>query len=259
MNKYPFFALFTVFILIGCKQKSETIATEKEVISEINPPAKGFNLNNSDEQAILIADKAMEAMGGRKNWDETRYISWNFFGRRKLFWDKKTGNVRIEIPAKQTVMLVNIFNHAGKVKVAEEQLTQPDSIAKYVKQAESIWINDSYWLAMPFKLKDSGVTLKYLREDTIQTGQKADVLQLTFEEVGLTPENKYEVFVDKETNLVSQWAFYPTAKSDSARFILPWKNYKLHGKIKLSGNRGDYSLSDINVLENVDEKLFNEF
>ncbi|MFT5618244.1 MAG: hypothetical protein ACI85I_001475, partial [Arenicella sp.] len=216
MSKKVFFTAILFATLISCKQKQETIATEKEAVSEINPPAKGFNLENSDEQAILIADKVMEAMGGRKNWDETRYIGWNFFGSRKLLWDKKSGNVRIEIPSKQTVLLVNVFNHTGKVKIGEKQLTQPDSIAKYVKQAENIWINDSYWLIMPFKLKDSGVTLKYLREDTVQTGQKAAVLQLTFEEVGKSPDNKYEVFVDKETNLVSQWAFFPTANSDSA-------------------------------------------
>lgn len=259
MNKKLLIATFAIFVLIGCKQKQETIATEKETVAEINPPAKDFNLENSDEQAILIANKVMEAMGGRKNWDETRYIGWNFFGKRKLLWDKKTGNVRIEIPASETTMLVNIFDHSGKVKVGEEQLIEPDSVAKYVEKAENIWINDSYWLIMPFKLKDSGVTLKYLREDTIQTGQNANVLQLTFEEVGETPENKYEVFVDKETSLVSQWAFYPTADSDSARFILPWKDYQLYGKIKLSGNRGDYSLSDIEVLESVDESQFNEF
>jgi hypothetical protein len=49
-----------------------------------NPPAAGFDEAGSDAKAIQIADMAMEAMGGRKNWDKTRYIAWNFFGNRKL-------------------------------------------------------------------------------------------------------------------------------------------------------------------------------
>ena len=44
---------------------------------------------------------------------------------------------------------------------------------------------------MPYKLKDSGVTLKYKGQDTLETGHPAEKLQLTFEEVGKTPENKY--------------------------------------------------------------------
>ncbi|MGB0525150.1 MAG: hypothetical protein ACPGJS_19405, partial [Flammeovirgaceae bacterium] len=225
----------------------------------MNPPAEGFNLAESDEKAIQIADRVMEAMGGRKNWDDTRFIQWTFFGRRDLYWDKKEGRVRIEIPEKEMVMLVNVFDNTGKIQVAGEELTEPDSITKYVQQAKSIWINDSYWLVMPFKLKDSGVTLKYLREDTTTVGQLADVLELTFTGVGDTPENKYEVFVDKESNLVTQWDFYRTVKDTKAQFKTPWANYKTYGKVKLSGNRGNYHLNNIAVLETMDDAVFTDF
>lgn len=224
-----------------------------------NPAAEGFNLAESDEKAIQLADQVMEAMGGRKNWDDTRFISWNFFGNRTLYWDKHQGNVRIEYPKKDLTMLVNVFEHTGQIKMGDEVLTQPDSIAKYVKQAESIWINDSYWLVMPFKLKDSGVTLKYLRSDSTEAGKPAEVLQLTFNAIGDTPENRYEVYVDKQSNLIAQWDFYNRAKDEKAQFKTPWADYKEYGKIKLSGNRGNYHLTDIAVYESLDDAIFTDF
>ena len=36
----------------------------------------------------------------------------------------------------------------------------------------------------------------------------ADVLQLTFKNVGDTPDNRYEVLVNRALGLVEEWAFY---------------------------------------------------
>lgn len=78
-----------------------------------NPPAQGFNAAASDARAINIADSVMLAMGGRRAWDNTRLLQWEFFGRRTLLWDKSTGDVRIEIPADSAVYIVNIRDLSG--------------------------------------------------------------------------------------------------------------------------------------------------
>jgi hypothetical protein len=111
---------------------------------------------------------------------------------------------------------------------------------------------------MPFKLKDSGVTLNYIGEDTVMDVQ-SDVLQLTFENVGVTPDNKYLVYIDKNTNLVNQWAFYKNVSDEKAGFILPWQNYQKHGDILLSGDRGPRQLTDIKVFESLPESIFTSF
>lgn len=239
-------------------------STATQTTTEENPAAEGFDAQNSDKKAIEIADAVMKASGGRKSWDETRLIAWTFFGRRKLYWDKKTGDVRIDYNNGKFKALVNVYGKEGealKGKVMKDsvEVTQADSLQKYLKRAKSIWINDMYWLCMPFKLKDSGVTLKYTREDTVQNGKKADVLTLTFKEVGDTPENKYEVYVDQETKLVAKWAYYPKASMDTARFAMPWLNYQKYGNLMLSDDRGRAKLSDIKVLEAVPEKLLTTF
>lgn len=231
----------------------------KEKATPENPPMEGFNLQASDPKAMQIADSVMAAQGGRKNWDATRYIAWNFFNSRKLLWDKHTGNVRIENLKDSTKTLVNINTGQGKVLKDGAEITQPDSLAKYLKEGKEAWINDSYWLVMPFKLKDSGVSLKYLGEETLPTGQQTNKLQLTYQNVGVTPENKYHVYVDKNNHLVAQWAYYKNAQDSVPAFVMPWQDYQTYGKIKLSGDRGKAKLTDIQVLDQVPETAFTSF
>ena len=225
-----------------------------------NPPAPGFDLAHSDPAAVELADSIMVAMGGRENWDKTRYISWNFFGRRNLVWDKADGNVRIESIPDSTIYLVNVNTGKGRVEVKGTELTEPDSLQKMLAKAKSIWINDSYWLVMPFKLKDTGVTLKYLGEDTTLTGIKSNVLEVTFKDVGDTPENKYRVYVDVKDNLVKQWAYYKDASQDTASQIWPFDNYRKYGDILLSANRSDdKGPRDVRVDATLPRELFTEF
>jgi len=219
-----------------------------------NPAMEGFNAEGSDAKAITIADEVVAAHGGRANWDNTRYVSWKFFGRRLHVWDKWTGNMRLE--SGDNVMLMNLHSKKGRAWKKGVEVVQPDSLAKMLEGAESAWINDSYWMFLPFKLKDSGVTLKYHAEGATADGRKADVLQLTFEEVGRTPENKYLVYVDAETRLLTQWDFYTKFDDPEPRFTTPWANWQPHGKILLSADRGKYQHSDIKVFDTLPESVF---
>ncbi len=225
-----------------------------------NPHAEGFNFAESDPAAIELADSIMMAMGGRKNWDNTRFISWNFFGVRDLIWDKPTGRVRIESMRDSTIYLVNVNTLEGKVRIKGEDLTEPDSLAKMLNRAKSIWINDSYWLMMPFKLKDSGVTIKYMGEDTLVNEKYYNVLQLSFENVGDTPQNKYDVYVDVKEKLVKYWSFYREASQDSASWTRPWDNYQKYGSILLSADRSDNGgPRNVKVEEQLPDEIFTTF
>lgn len=213
----------------------------------------------SDAKAIELADKAMKAMGGEKNWNNTRHITWNFFNSRRLTWDKWTGDVRIDNLRDNSVILLNINTEKGKVFKWGNEQTHPDSVAKYVKQGKGAWINDSYWLVMPYKLRDNGVTLKYLGSEKTQDGKDAEVIQLTFTNVGNTPQNKYKVWFDNSTNLVSQWAYFAKSTDEKPGFIRSWEGYKPYGKILLGGKRGDRELTEIKVFEELPEKIYTSF
>ena len=242
---------FTIaFLFFSCTNEN---TSKKEPYG--NPAAEGFNEMGSDAKAIGIADEVMEANGGREAWDNTRYVCWSFFGRDDLVWDKWTGNVRIDTGNGAT-LLTNIHNETGNAYMNGKQVMDADSTAALMQQAKSIWINHSYWLIMPYKLKDSGVTLTYVVEEATQDGRMADKLNMTFKGVGRTPQNMYYVWVDKETRLVSQWAYYPTVDTEEPRFVNPWKEYKKHGNIMLSASRGERGMENIMVFDELPESVF---
>jgi hypothetical protein len=221
-----------------------------------NPAASGFNQAGSDPKAIAIADEVMAAMGGRKAWDKTRYLYWTFFGRRNLLWDKKKEMARIEMVGEETVYIVNLKDETGQFTFKGQAKSAPDSIKKYGHMAKSIWINDSYWLVMPYKLKDSGLTLKYKGEQNTTDGRAADVLEMTFAGVGRTPDNRYLVYVDKQTRLVSEWSYFPKASDEKPMFTNTWENYQQMGAIKLSDARGKRKLDNVKVLKTVPKEAF---
>lgn len=241
-------------LLFACNQS----ITKTGIIG--NPPAKGFDITNSDTKAIAIADQVVEAVGGRQNWEDTRLIKWNFFGSRKLAWDKHTGDVRIDYLKEELTILLNIHTMEGKAMRNDTLFTKahPEYNA-LMEKGKSVWINDAYWLVLPFKLKDTGVTLKHMGTDNSQAGELSDVLQLTYKKVGKTPDNKYLVYVDQQTNLINQWDYYPSYTDTIPRFQIPWKDYRPKGTILLSGNRGKNKLTEIEVQEEIPEGLFTDF
>lgn len=225
-----------------------------------NPPAPGFDAEGSDPQAIVVADRVMEAMGGREAWDRTRFLTWNFFAQRRHLWDKQTGDIRVEGTDRDSgepyLILMNLHSGEGRAWRGGVEVTDPDELAAQLDAGEAAWINDSYWVFMPYKLKDSGVTLRHLGQNPMLDGRPAEVLELTFEAVGRTPENKYHVYVAADSGLVEQWDYYPEADDPEPRFQIPWHDWKRHGSILLSADRGENDHSDLAVLDDVPRAVF---
>jgi hypothetical protein len=236
----PSIALVTLFLLAP------------PVLAE-NPAAEGFDAAGSDAKAIAIADQVMAAMGGRAPWDQTRYLSWNFFGLRTHVWDRWSGDHRFM--QGNRLVLMNIGSKQGRAWTDGEELAGED-LAKALDDTYKAWINDSYWLLMPYKLKDSGVTLTYKEEGALADGRPADVLQLTFKGVGVTPQNKYDVYVSQDKHLVEQWSYYPTADLSEPQFTTPWAKWTQHGKVLLSGDRGQRQLTNIKVFDQLPGTVF---
>ncbi|GAB3992107.1 hypothetical protein GCM10028807_24450 [Spirosoma daeguense] len=224
-----------------------------------NPAAPGFDQAGSDARAIQIADAVMTAMGGRTAWDETRLITWTFDGARKFVWNKWSGMVRIDNLHNDQTVILNINNDMGRVYRNGEELTQPDSVAKYIKQSKRQWLHDSYWLFMPFKLKDSGITLRYLGDEPTQTGKPADVLQVAPKNGNTIPGGRYKIWVDKKSHLVTQWAHFPNNTDKEPLFTLPWDGYEHHGPILLAGARGGRDLTNIMVFTGLPGEVFSDF
>jgi len=204
---------------------------------------------NSDKREKEIVEQCLAAMGGEEAWNNTKYIQWDFFGRRRLNWDKWNQELTVESisGSPQFKVWVNLTTKKGKAIIDNKWLTQPDSISFWMNKGYEYWVNDSYWLIMPFKLKDYGVQLKYLGFQKCSKMIDCEVLEVTFNQVGLTPENKYHVFFDLETHLVIEWSYFEKHSDLSPKMTTTWENYQKFGNILLATKRGKYNLDNISV------------
>jgi len=212
----PVIAIFS-FCFIACQQvaeKAEKTSKESQIIQRV-----------------------LDFSGGAEAWDKAVGFQWNFFGSRMNYWNKQTGDFRTDFLKQDLSIVYNLSTQEGKAWLNQKPVVA-DSLAYYLDIANQVWCNDAYWVFMPFKLEDEGVSVKWLRSDSSQAEEGVevalwcDVLELKFDSVGYTPENKYEVFVDKETGKVAQWTYF---RNDSTEvFTDLWANYERVGDVKLA-------------------------
>src|SRR5512134_3672527 len=115
-------------------------------------------------QAVLVVEGMMDAMGSPAAWDKTRYLRFDWVVERdgkevanvKHLWDRYEGRYRVEWEArdhKKVVALFNVNTKEGQVHV-DGHAAQGEDLKKFLEQAYGRFINDGYWLLMPWKLKD---------------------------------------------------------------------------------------------------------
>lgn len=221
-----------------------------------------------DQKANDIVRAMTAAMGGQDAWMKAHFVRFDFtvtIGGKVLvdrshLWDKQTGRYRLEGKDKdgrETVTLFNVADQKGTAFVAGRKLAGA-AADKAVKDAYGAFINDMYWLAMPWKWTDQGVNLKWLGRKT-WNGKPFDVVHLTFGKVGLTPGDSYQAYVSPATHLMEHWEYKLQSGQTGA---WDWQ-YTTTGGVKLASNHttadgNSIRMGDVQVLATADERLFNE-
>ncbi|SNC76319.1 hypothetical protein SAMN06265337_3326 [Hymenobacter gelipurpurascens] len=201
------------------------------------PAAPDFDRAGSDAKAMALADKVMRQMGGYPAWQQTRLLGWDFLDGSYQLWDKQTGDFHWQ--KDNLVGVYNINSKQGQAYRDGQDISTTEEGKKLLDRLYPIWVNNSWWLVMPFKLKDSGVTLTYKGPATMMDGKPAEVLNMTFKNVGVTPDNKYEVLINPATNLIEEWAYFPKATDAQPAFRRRWADYRKYGSIQLASDRTD--------------------
>lgn len=251
MKKFLLYLLFTICGITACSDTAKTNpATEP-------PPTEPVAEADMDARSRELIAEVETAMGGREAFDRKRYLVWNFFGKRKTYWDRQENRIRIEQPEANSVILYDTKTRVTTAYLGDTLVTGNRALTK-TKEAENIFINDSYWLLLPWKLRDPGANLRYLGTREGMMGRQMEVLELTYDVgTGLTPKNKYHVYIDPQTKMVAQWDFFPDASDAEPRFQNPWLNYRDYGGILLSGDRGQIGqLTEIDAPESLPDELF---
>ncbi|MCV9389247.1 hypothetical protein [Reichenbachiella ulvae] len=246
-----------LIISVSSCSKKENKNSEPEIqtttISDINAPIEGFNIEKSDPSAIYLADKIMEAIGGRMAWDKIKYLEWEIDGR-KYYWNRTEDIVRLDLLADTLSMIFNIDKQTIKVKKNGISIESPDSLATYLQSANDMWKMDSRLLTIPFEIKGDGVTLYYIGEDQVQDSLEAHRIQMAFEQSS-TPF-LYDLWFNPETNLITQWAYYPDHSHTEPQFKEKWGGYNKYGNVLFSTKRGERNIENIVASEHLDQKLF---
>ncbi|RTQ48107.1 hypothetical protein EJV47_16855 [Hymenobacter gummosus] len=201
------------------------------------PAGKDFNQIGSDARAVALADSVMQAMGGYEAWQQARFIGWEFFGEQYQVWDKQTNDFRWQ--KGDVVLTGNLNSRNGKAYRAGQDISETEEGKKLLSGMYATWANNSWWLLMPFKMKDSGVKLLYKGPGRTMQGAPAQVVQMTFENVGVTPNNRYELYISPRSYLVEEWAFYRNAADTAPSFRRQWSGYARYGGLLLAADRTD--------------------
>lgn len=193
--------------------------------------------SGSDPKAVAIADQVMAALGGKQRWDSLRGLRWSFGSMlgdsvrstRRHAWDKLTGWHRVDGVNRQGQSYTFIHTlgdtSSGMAWVNGNQI-EGDSLKKLIQRANALWVNDTYWMLMPYKLRDPGVTLKYAG-DTTMTGNAYDRLTLSFDHVGLTPGDRYWVYVNRADHRVERWEMVLEGDQPPPE-VYTWQGWEQH-------------------------------
>lgn len=188
----------------------------------------------TDVRAESLVEEMVKAMGGRDSWDRARFLRFDWVVERegktqvtvRHLWDRYEGRYRVEWESRQgddVVALFNINTRTGHVFLNGEPARDEDE-QKYLDQAYARFINDSYWLLMPWKLRDPGVKLEYAGEARLN-GQTYDLLHVSFKGVGLTPGDHYWAYINRRTRLMDRWAYFLQSYAGAPRLekATPWE------------------------------------
>ena len=216
----------------------------------------------SDRKAVAIADQVMKALGGKQRWDDLVGLRWTFGASvndtvrnsRRHAWNKHTGWHRVEgkTRAGQSFCFIHRVGTNEGMAWMDGVAIEGDSLQKLLKRANSLWINDTYWMLMPYKLRDPGVTLKYEGEAR-EGNARYDKLALTFENVGETPGDHYWVFVNRADHRIDRWEM--VLQSDQPPpAAYTWEGWEQHDGLWFpTAHRQDKSNVFTNAIETVKE------
>lgn len=169
-----------------------------------------------DAKSAPMVTALMDAMGGLDAWNRLPALRFDFVAlrggkelvRRRHWWDKAHGRCRVEWTdekGRPVAAVVNLADRTGR-SCTGGAADSDTLLQKHVEDAYAIWVNDTYWFAMPLKLHDNGVKIAYDRSEK-RAGEEYDVLSLTFGNVGLTPKDHYWLFLNRKTHRIDRWQY----------------------------------------------------
>jgi len=222
--------------------------------------------------ADAVAQRAIDVLAGPA-WNDARYFAFTFDVEREgkivvsypQRWDRFTGDYRVSGKNREgedVLVVMNINTKEGKAWKNGQAVADPKDLLTFGYRR---FINDTYWLLMGFKSFDPGVSREYAGEKSDAGGNVYDVVQFSFDKVGLTPGDVYWMWVNRKTGLVDQWHMkLEGSKPEDEAGVVLFHDYERFGGLQISTRReiqgkGQFILlNDIVVAKSVPKGAFSE-
>lgn len=197
----------------------------------------------SGDKGEQLATDLWKASGG-ENWAKVKEVHFTFVVENEgkpLFsaqhvWNVAAGTDEVKWKDKQ-----------GKDHQVTANLVAPTSDDEG-KSAFARWVNDSYWLLAPLKIRDRGVKVEEGGPKDIN-GVSCKTVRLKFDKVGLTPTDQYIFYIDPKTKLPVAWDYIPESGTGMQA---TWEKFQSFGGLNLATehnfNGKTIKLADIKVV-----------
>ncbi|TXD37130.1 hypothetical protein FRC98_10365 [Lujinxingia vulgaris] len=191
-----------------------------------------------------LAARVFEAHGGQR-WPQVEELGFRFVVKEQdeeTFaathdWKVWEGVDRVRWTDEEGVewdVTVNLDDATAEEASRDGDPIEGEALEIAGKGAYTRWVNDVYWLLMPLKVFDPGVSLGHEGE-LEREGETLEVLELSFEGVGLTPGDRYLVQVEPESGEVRAWEMH--LQGDRPPQLVFWDDYQELGPLRLSVTR----------------------
>lgn len=177
--------------------------------------------------ADSLAFSVSEGVGGAEAWNALPALAFDWavvadsaeLVRVHHLWDKAGDRARVEWPLGPDSVMVAVFSPstfdteapAGRAALNGAEL-EGTALSERLVEAHRRHVNDGYWLLAPLKTFDPGV-----RRDVSTDGR---TLLLSFEGVGLTPGDRYEIETESGTGSMTAWSY--VLEGDTTRSRWEW-------------------------------------
>ncbi|WP_299113250.1 hypothetical protein [uncultured Winogradskyella sp.] len=227
----PLYAILLLFIFaVSCKSdKSETLTEVKK--------------------ELTIAEKIANAHGF-ENWKNVTEVQFTFAVDRDTI--KGSGRSWSWLPKKDSVSMT-----AGEQNFKYSRL----NIDSQSLNADRAFINDKYWLLVPFQLVwDNTATISEpAKAQTPISKTDMDMITILYpSEGGYTPGDAYDIYYDKDY-MIREWTFRK-GNSETPSLSTTFENYQDYNGIKIATDHkqedGKWNLNFANVKVKTEIKVF---
>ncbi len=178
-----------------------------------------------NDKGQQLATDLWKASGG-EDWAKVKEVHFTFvvesdgkpmFSAQHL-WNVPAGTDEVKWKDKQ-----------GKDHQVTANLAAPASDEEG-KTAYGRWVNDSYWLLAPLKIRDHGVKVEAGGAKDLN-GVTCETVRVSFDKVGLTPTDQYVLYIDPKTKLPCAWDYIPQSGTGMQA---TWEKFQTFGGLNLA-------------------------